>query len=129
MVTIAVFYGSLAALFALFGLAFLERGVGRRLVFSRLRTQSDVLIVTKADALGHGMIRLWHEGIALSAKVMRAVLAIMIIKVRKLSATLRDIAERRRATPAPRGPVSQFLKTIIDHKHTLHNNSTDQKSS
>ncbi len=128
MVTVAIFYGSLAALFALFSLVFLERRVGRRLVFSRLRTQSDVLIVAKADALGHRMICLWHEGIAFSAKITRALLAIMIIKVRKFSVMLRDIAERRHATLAPRGPVSHFLKTIIDHKHTLHN-SSDQKSS
>jgi hypothetical protein len=110
-----VFYVSLAGIIGLFGLSAFEKRHGKRLVLAEVREGSDTHIVNAAEV---GVVTAWKLGVgmaAVSAHGIRWFLSEAIIRGRRLSASLRGVAERR-AVHRSRGAVSGFLQAIADNK-------------
>lgn len=126
MATIAVFYSSLGVIICLLSLAFFERSIGRRIVFSHLRSSSDQVLIFLVDTVLHAIWVMVDKAVIVVAKVARMVFATTIVRMRRMSARLRDRAEKRRVSLKGHGPVSSFLRTITDHKKSLHQDEGDK---
>lgn len=115
--TLTVFGISLVGLGGMLLVGYIEERLGRRVLFPRLRGNSDGPILSFADTTTHRTARLLNRSVALMARFVRVVLAEGIMRGRKISARLRDIAEHRRSLPgSKKGAVSNFLQTIAEHK-------------
>lgn len=120
MATIVVFYSSFFGSIFLLVLAGIERSVGHRVIFSRVRSGSDKVIIALVDNVLHAIWLALDRMAIVIAKVVRSVFAGTIIRMRRISARLRDRAEKRRVSLKGKGSVSHFLRTITDHKKSLH---------
>ncbi len=121
MATIVVFYSSLLGTMCLLILAGVERSVGRRVFFSRFRSSSDHAIISFVDTTLHAGVLVVDRIAAVVAKFVRSIFAGTIVRMRRMSARLRDRAEKRRVSLKGQGSVSSFLRTITEHKKSLHN--------
>lgn len=120
MATIVVFYSSLFVTVCLLVLAFVERSLGRRILLSRFRSSSDHVIISFVDTTLHSGVLIIDRIGVLIAQVARSIFAGTIIRMRRMSARLRDRAEKRRVSLKGHGSVSSFLRTITEHKKSLH---------
>lgn len=101
-------------------LAGIERSVGRRVIFSGIRSGSDKFIIALVDNVLHAIWLALDKIATVIAKGVRSIFAGTIIRMRRISARLRDRAEKRRVSLKGKGSVSNFLRTITDHKKSLH---------